>query len=130
MDPRLARRRSVIGCRWPASQIILGAWLIRQRDKITRLTMKLVQLPGFGDSRPRIAIVGGGGAMGRLFAQLLVGAAQEIDLIDYFGPDSKAANLQLALADVRKAGARNGSVASQTAIARIAAAADSSGRNW
>jgi len=45
-------------------------------------------------ARPRIAIVGGGGAMGRLFARLLHGAAREIYLFDFW--DATPNRLMLA----------------------------------
>jgi prephenate dehydrogenase len=52
-------------------------------------------------ARPRVAIVGGGGAMGRLFARLLGGAARELYLFDYFGTGPRPASLSLLVDDLR-----------------------------
>jgi prephenate dehydrogenase len=51
--------------------------------------------------RPRLAIVGGGGAMGRLFARLLGGAARELYLFDFFGSGPRPANVSQALDEIR-----------------------------
>ncbi len=59
-------------------------------------------------ARPRLAIVGGGGAMGRCFARLLSGAAREVYLLDFFAADTRPASLSLALAELRAAGERCG----------------------
>src|SRR5437667_6961465 len=71
--------------------------------------------------RPTIAIVGGGGAMGRLFAQLFCGVAREIQLYDFFGATPRDANLTLALDDIRKAGIALGRAARISGLSRILA---------
>ncbi len=62
------------------------------------------------DLRPRLAIVGGGGAMGRLFAQLFCDSAREIYLLDYFGHGNRSANLALTVEDMCKGGEKGGLV--------------------
>ncbi len=52
-------------------------------------------------SRPRLAIIGGGGAMGRLFARLFVGRVREMVLFDYFGSGPRQSNLALTLEEIR-----------------------------
>jgi prephenate dehydrogenase len=54
-------------------------------------------------ARPRVAIVGGGGAMGRLLARLFRPATRELYLVDYFGSGIRPANLGLAIDELRSA---------------------------
>jgi prephenate dehydrogenase len=79
-------------------------------------------------SRPTIAIVGGGGAMGRLFAQLFCGVAREIQLFDFFGTTPRAANLALTLHDIWNAGVALGRT--PTAFGLSPVGAESSRPTW
>lgn len=56
-------------------------------------------------ARPRLAIIGGGGAMGRFFARLLCGSVQELYLFDFFDTASPPFILSKVLDDLRTAGA-------------------------
>ena len=51
--------------------------------------------------RPRLAIIGGGGAMGRLFGRLFVGAVSELYVFDFFDVASHSAQLGKLLDDLR-----------------------------
>jgi len=59
-------------------------------------------------ARPRLAIIGGGGAMGRLFARILSTATEELFLLDFFGTGSRPASLSKTLEDLRQSVERRG----------------------
>ncbi|HEX5417493.1 MAG TPA: prephenate dehydrogenase/arogenate dehydrogenase family protein [Chloroflexota bacterium] len=63
-------------------------------------------------ARPRVAIIGGGGAMGRLFARLFAPAVGEVYLLDFFGRGSRPASLAKTLDEVRLSAERRGWTAS------------------
>ena len=51
--------------------------------------------------RPRLAIIGGGGAMGRLFGRLLLGEVSELYVFDFFDVASHSGQLGKLLDDLR-----------------------------
>lgn len=75
-----------------------------------------------GSARPRLAIVGGGGAMGRTFARHLAPEARELYLLDYFGVGDRPANLAKTLDELTLASARR--------LDAVALVEDASGWRW
>jgi hypothetical protein len=73
------------------------------------------------ETRPRMAIIGGGGAMGRLFARLFCEAVQELYLFDYFATGTNSSILSKVLDDVRIAAEANGLRSESYALAHTAA---------
>ena len=87
--------------------------------RISGLMKKTDQLNQLAERLPRVAIVGGGGAMGRLFATLLQPAVRELYLFDLFGTGPTAANVPHVLDDLRKSAARAGLSSSQFGIKQV-----------
>lgn len=59
-------------------------------------------------TRPRLAIIGGGGVMGRLFTRLFCTVTRELYLFDYFDASSSPSILSKALDDLRVAADASG----------------------
>lgn len=74
-------------------------------------------------ARPRVAVIGGGGAMGRLFARLFLGAASELYLFDFFDAPTGPSMLDKLLDEL--AGAASGTPARIDTLTRAA-----DGRTW
>ncbi|MGH2460285.1 MAG: hypothetical protein ACRDIY_15620, partial [Chloroflexota bacterium] len=55
-------------------------------------------------ARPRLAVIGGGGSMGRLFARLLCQWAREVYLFDFFDSPANSASLVKAFDDLQHEG--------------------------